>query len=86
MSSFADFSAEFFKKYFELHPTEAINYGIEGEITAGRNFVGLLYLPFESTVLTWNRRCEITHLNQPPRGQSEEPKENQFPGWLIFYQ
>jgi uncharacterized protein (DUF885 family) len=30
MSSFADFCADYFKKYFELHPTEAINYGIEG--------------------------------------------------------
>jgi uncharacterized protein (DUF885 family) len=30
MSSFADFCADFFKKYFELHPTEAIHYGIEG--------------------------------------------------------
>ncbi|MBI2347278.1 MAG: DUF885 domain-containing protein [Deltaproteobacteria bacterium] len=30
MSSFADFCAEFFKRYFELHPTEAINYGIPG--------------------------------------------------------
>jgi hypothetical protein len=47
---------------------------------------GFYYLPFESTALTWNRRCETTHLKQPPRGQSEEPKENQFPGWLIFYQ
>lgn len=47
---------------------------------------GFYYLPFESRALTWNRRCETTHLKQPPRGQSEEPKENQFPGWLIFYQ
>jgi uncharacterized protein (DUF885 family) len=30
MFSFADFCADFFKKYFELHPTEAIHYGIEG--------------------------------------------------------
>jgi uncharacterized protein (DUF885 family) len=30
MTSFADFSADFFKRYFELHPTEAIHYGIEG--------------------------------------------------------
>jgi len=30
MSSFVDFCAEFFKRHFELHPTEAINYGIEG--------------------------------------------------------
>ncbi len=30
MSSFPDFCADYFKKYFELHPTEAINYGIEG--------------------------------------------------------
>ena len=30
MSAFADFCAGFFKRYFELHPTEAINYGIEG--------------------------------------------------------
>ena len=30
MSSFADFCADFFKKYFDLHPTEAINYGVEG--------------------------------------------------------
>lgn len=46
MSSFTDFCAEFFKKYFELHPTEAINYGVEVEITAGGNFVGLLLFAF----------------------------------------
>ena len=30
MSSFADFCTEYFKNYFELHPTEAIYYGIDG--------------------------------------------------------
>lgn len=30
MASFADFCADFFKRYFELHPTEAIYYGVEG--------------------------------------------------------
>ncbi len=30
MPPFADFCADFFKKHFDLHPTEAINYGIEG--------------------------------------------------------
>jgi len=30
MSSFTDFSERFFKRYFELHPTDAIYYGIEG--------------------------------------------------------
>jgi uncharacterized protein (DUF885 family) len=30
MSSFTEFCAGYFKKYFELHPTEAIYYGIEG--------------------------------------------------------
>ncbi|MBI2358018.1 MAG: DUF885 domain-containing protein [Deltaproteobacteria bacterium] len=30
MPSFANFCADFFKKYFDLHPTEAIHYGIEG--------------------------------------------------------
>ena len=30
MSSFTEFCAEYFKKYFELHPTDAIYYGIEG--------------------------------------------------------
>jgi len=30
MSSFTDFCADFFKNHFELHPTEAIYYGIEG--------------------------------------------------------
>src|SRR5919109_1202019 len=30
MSSFADFCDDFFKRYLELHPTEAIYYGIEG--------------------------------------------------------
>lgn len=30
MPSFSDYCAEFFNKYFDLHPTEAINYGIEG--------------------------------------------------------
>ena len=30
MSSFTQFCADYFKKYFELHPTDAIYYGIEG--------------------------------------------------------
>ena len=30
MSAFSDFCADYFKKYFELHPTDAIYYGIEG--------------------------------------------------------
>src|SRR5512134_2041696 len=30
MSKFADFCAEYFKKYFALHPTDAIYYGVEG--------------------------------------------------------
>src|SRR5688572_15574963 len=30
MSPFVDFCAEFFRQYFEFHPTEAIYYGIEG--------------------------------------------------------
>ncbi len=30
MTSFPEFCADFFKKYFDLHPTEAIYYGIEG--------------------------------------------------------
>lgn len=46
MSSFSDFRVDFFKEYFELHPTEATNYGVEAEITAGGNLVGLLLLAF----------------------------------------
>ena len=30
MATFADFCAHYFKRYFELNPTEAIHYGIEG--------------------------------------------------------
>jgi uncharacterized protein (DUF885 family) len=30
MSKFADFCAEYFKRYFDLHPSEAIYYGIGG--------------------------------------------------------
>ena len=30
MTAFSDFCAVFFKKYFDLHPTEAVNYGVEG--------------------------------------------------------
>src|SRR5688572_22076402 len=30
MAKFSDFCAEYFEKYFQLHPTEAIYYGIEG--------------------------------------------------------
>jgi uncharacterized protein (DUF885 family) len=30
MSKFADFCARFFKKYFDLHPSDAIYYGIDG--------------------------------------------------------
>ena len=30
MSFFTDFCTDYFKKYFELHPTEAIYYGIDG--------------------------------------------------------
>ena len=30
MSKFTEFCADHFKKYFELHPTDAIYYGVEG--------------------------------------------------------
>ncbi|MGH7770186.1 MAG: DUF885 domain-containing protein, partial [Candidatus Binatia bacterium] len=30
MASFSDFCADFFQRHFDLHPTEAIHYGIEG--------------------------------------------------------
>jgi uncharacterized protein (DUF885 family) len=30
MTNFSDFCSDFFKKYFELHPTDAIYYGVEG--------------------------------------------------------
>jgi len=30
MAKFTDFCSEYFKKYFELHPTDAIYYGVEG--------------------------------------------------------
>src|SRR5262245_32842588 len=30
MSAFSEFCASYFKRYFELHPTDAIYYGIEG--------------------------------------------------------
>jgi uncharacterized protein (DUF885 family) len=30
MSKFAEFCADYFKKYFDLHPTDAIYYGVEG--------------------------------------------------------
>ena len=30
MPTFSEFCARYFKKYFELHPTDAIYYGIEG--------------------------------------------------------
>jgi uncharacterized protein (DUF885 family) len=30
MSKFAEFSARYFKQYFDLHPTDAIYYGVEG--------------------------------------------------------
>src|SRR5262245_40369783 len=30
MSKFSEFCADYFKKYFDLHPTDAIYYGIEG--------------------------------------------------------
>jgi uncharacterized protein (DUF885 family) len=30
MSKFTDFSAGYFKKYFDIHPTDAIYYGVEG--------------------------------------------------------
>lgn len=30
MSAFADFCRDFFSRYFELHPTEAIHYGVPG--------------------------------------------------------
>ena len=30
MSKFSAFCDEYFKKYFELHPTDAIYYGIDG--------------------------------------------------------
>ena len=30
MSAFTEFCSDYFQKYFELHPTDAVYYGIEG--------------------------------------------------------
>jgi hypothetical protein len=30
MATFSEFCSDYFKRYFELHPAEAIYYGIEG--------------------------------------------------------
>ncbi|HWP59884.1 MAG TPA: DUF885 domain-containing protein [Candidatus Acidoferrales bacterium] len=43
MSAFADFCSEYFRRYFELNPTEAIHYGIAGYDHLLRDYSDELY-------------------------------------------
>ena len=70
MSSFADFCADFFKKYFELHPTEAINYGIEGYDHLLNDYSDEAYKEekaFIEDALKRLRQVSIKELNQDER-------------------
>ena len=70
MPSFADFSADFFKRYFDLHPTEAINYGIEGYDHLLNDYSDEAYREekvFVEESLKRLRQVSIKELNQDER-------------------
>ena len=70
MTAFSDFCAVFFKRYFELHPTEAINYGIEGYDHLLNDYSDEAYgeeKGFAEESLKKLRQVSIKELNQDER-------------------
>jgi uncharacterized protein (DUF885 family) len=66
MASFADFSRDFFPRYFELHPTEAIHYGVPGYDHRLKDFTDEAYREekaFASESLKRLRQVSIKGLN-----------------------
>jgi uncharacterized protein (DUF885 family) len=67
MTSFADFSADFFQRYFELHPTEAIHYGIEGHDHRLMDYTDEAYredIAFAADALKRLREVSVKGLNR----------------------
>ena len=67
MSKFTDFCAEYFKKYFDLHPTDAIYYGIEGHDHLLNDYSDETYdaeLAFVEESLKKLRQVRAQELNQ----------------------
>lgn len=67
MSKFADFCADYFKTYFELHPTDAIYYGIDGYDHLLNDYSDSAYqkqVAFVDESLSKLRRIPVTELDQ----------------------
>jgi uncharacterized protein (DUF885 family) len=67
MSKFAEFCDDYFKKYFQLHPTEAIYYGVEGYDHLLNDYSDESYRMEKSFVddsLNKLRRIPVLDLNQ----------------------
>jgi uncharacterized protein (DUF885 family) len=67
MSKFADFCAEYFKTYFELHPTDAIYYGIDGYDHLLNDYSDRAYqrqIAFVDESLNKLRRIPVAELDQ----------------------
>jgi uncharacterized protein (DUF885 family) len=67
MSPFTDFCTDYFKKYFELHPTEAIYYGIEGYDHLLNDYSDETYeteKAFVGESLNKLRRVPVEHLDE----------------------
>jgi uncharacterized protein (DUF885 family) len=70
MSKFSEFCTSFFKKYFELHPTEAIYYGIEGYDHLLNDYADEIYLAerkFVEESLAGLRQISTADLNVDQR-------------------
>jgi len=70
MSRFTDFCERYFKKYFELHPTEAIYYGIEGYDHLLNDYSDETYLAertFVEDALTGLRQISTSDLDADQR-------------------
>ena len=63
MSRFTEFCAAYFKKYFELHPTDAIYYGIEGYDHLLNDYSDETYLAEKNFV-----EASLVELRQIPAG------------------
>jgi uncharacterized protein (DUF885 family) len=67
MSKFADFCADYFKTYFELHPTDAIYYGIDGYDHLLNDYSDSTYqrqIAFVDESLNKLRRIAVAELDQ----------------------
>jgi uncharacterized protein (DUF885 family) len=69
MTTFAEFCADYFKNYFELHPTEAIYYGIEGYDHLLNDYSEEAYRAEKAFVEEALKRLQQIHVRELDRDQ-----------------